>query len=689
MNTVVCAKTNQDIILLDQIANSGEGKVWTTNWSRMLAKIYHHPTPDRFAKLKAMIIHQPDDPNKQLNHNSFAFPQSLIKDNQGNLIGFLMPQIIGGIELINIYNPKIRKSKKLEVDWHFLHYVALNIASIMAAIHREGYIIGDIKPQNILVNSQALPSFIDTDSFQVRHPYRDQIYPCLVGTDGYTPPELIGKDFHNIEQYIYHDNFRLGVLIYQLLFSYHPFSLGHWQGAGDKPEQNELIKQGIWIESDHNLLIHNQNTIPLNILHPAIQKLFKKCFNEGYSQPHLRPSAEDWFYGLSQGVNHLKVCDKIDSHVHSSLENNCYWCDRKSKLGADIFELPTGIKSTSKTRLKNTNSNNQTKKKSNSQQNINTTTSSFTSLKIFSALDTNEILKQVGENITVVGKIHSVKEVGNLKIINFNTYNKKDKLQSFKAVFYGNQLNSGLIQFNPVIDLDTLISWVGKFVIVSGKVEIYNHPTNGTFYPQIILVYSSQIEKIKAKDVNNQTNIDDQSQQKSSNQPVTPVKVSTPPQQSSSTQSTYSYSYVKLNSPPFQAQPAPTVTPLSTTTQSSPTQNQNSQNTQSNQSNSTSNSSDSFGCFALLIIILIVIILPLFVGLKLGAGWGIMAFLITFCVCVSFSSYQNGDLEGFKAGISLFVLPLSFMTGITWFYGIGWGILGLIISFFLGALFLP
>ena len=362
MNTVVCAKTNQDIILIDQIADSGEGEVWTTNWSRMLAKIYHHPTPDRFAKLEVMITHQPDDPNKHLNHYSFAFPQSLIKDNQGNLIGFLMPQITGGIELINIYNPKIRKSKKLEVDWHFLHYVALNIASIMAAIHREGYIIGDIKPQNILVNSKALPSFIDTDSFQVKHPYRDQIYPCLVGTDGYTPPELVGEDFHNIEQYIYHDNFRLAVLIYQLLFSYHPFALGNWEGAGEKPEQNELIKQGIWIESDHHLLTHNQNTIPLNIVHPALQKLFKKCFNEGHNKPHLRPSAEDWFYGLSQGVNHLKVCDQIDSHVHSNLENNCYWCERKSKLGADIFALPTGIKSTSKIRIKNTNNNNQTKK---------------------------------------------------------------------------------------------------------------------------------------------------------------------------------------------------------------------------------------------------------------------------------------------------------------------------------------
>jgi len=336
-------------------------------------------------------------------------------------------------------------------------------------------------------------------------------------------------------------------------------------------------------------------------------------------------------------------------------------------------------------------------------------------------------LLQVGENITVIGKIYSIKELGNIKIINFNSYNKQDKLQSFKAVIKRNQLNSGLIQFNPVIDLDTLISWVGKFVIVSGKVEIYNHPTNGTFHPQIILVDSSQIEKIKAKDANNllystvdnnQTNIHDQSQQKSSNPPVTPVKVSTSPQQSSSSQNTYSYTYVKPNAPSFQAQPAPKVTPIITTKQSSPTQstyssanvkqsspsfqaqpaskttpitttkqssltkNQNSQNTRSNQSNSTSNSNGLFGCLGFLI----VIILTLFMVIKLGIGWGIMALLITSFICLSISSYLDGDLENFKNNISLFVLPLSFMTGITWFYGIGWGILGLIISFILSAI---
>ncbi|MBC1223792.1 hypothetical protein GNF10_22505 [Nostoc sp. UCD121] len=35
-----------------------------------------------------------------------------------------------------------------------------------------------VKQQNIVVNDRALPSIIDTDSFQVRNPVNGKIYRC-------------------------------------------------------------------------------------------------------------------------------------------------------------------------------------------------------------------------------------------------------------------------------------------------------------------------------------------------------------------------------------------------------------------------------------------------------------------------------------------------------------------------------
>ncbi|MFM5889777.1 MAG: protein kinase domain-containing protein, partial [Dolichospermum sp.] len=165
-----------------------------------------------------MIDNSPTEPNSHLGHVSFAWPKSVLKNAQGNFVGFLMPEIKGGKELIDVYNPQRRKQLKLEIDWRFLHTTALNIASIIAALHEAGYVLGDIKPQNILVNNRALPSIIDTDSFQIKNPRNSKVYRCLVGSEGYTPPELMGKDFDIIEQTEVHDRFRLGVIIYQLLF---------------------------------------------------------------------------------------------------------------------------------------------------------------------------------------------------------------------------------------------------------------------------------------------------------------------------------------------------------------------------------------------------------------------------------------------------------------------------------------
>ncbi|MFM6752087.1 MAG: helix-hairpin-helix domain-containing protein, partial [Dolichospermum sp.] len=318
MTVLTCAITGKSITLLGQeIANSGEAKVWRTNENGYLAKIYHSPTPERVQKLAVMIDNSPTEPNSHLCHVSFAWPKSVLKNAQGNFVGFLMPEIKGGKELIDVYNPQRRKKLELEIDWRFLHTTALNIASIIAALHEAGYVLGDIKPQNILVNNRALPSIIDTDSFQIKNPRNSKVYRCLVGSEGYTPPELMGRDFDIIEQTEVHDRFRLGVIIYQLLFGGNSPFQGKWTGAGETPDINELICQGLWVNGSTNLIAAVARTISLEVVHPAIQRCFLKCFNDGHNNPNSRPTAREWLKALKVGNNNLTVCDRVDSHYYS------------------------------------------------------------------------------------------------------------------------------------------------------------------------------------------------------------------------------------------------------------------------------------------------------------------------------------------------------------------------------------
>jgi serine/threonine protein kinase len=230
-------------------------------------------------------------------------------------------------------------------NWYYLHITALNTAWIIQAIHDKGYVLGDIKPQNILVNDRALVAVIDTDSFQVRDSQTRKIYRCTVGSEGFTPVELLGQDFAITEQTEVHDRFRLAVLIHYLLFGYHPFS-GEWKGSGDSPEQTELIRKGFWYGGQNSLIGASQNTIPLDVVHPEVKRLFLKCFNEGHSAPHLRPTAEDWHNALQVAVNDLKICSNITNHHYSQTHGKCYWCERKVKLGIDIFPAVTSTSPT-------------------------------------------------------------------------------------------------------------------------------------------------------------------------------------------------------------------------------------------------------------------------------------------------------------------------------------------------------
>lgn len=330
-------RNNQPVLLTKRLANSGEGEVWETNLNGYLAKIYHSPTPERIDKLKVMLANPPEDPMRSHGHISIAWIEDLLKNGSGSYVGFLMPAISNSKELTHVYHPGLRQKTAPGFNWYYLHITALNVAWIVEAIHNKGYVVGDMKMQNILVNDRALVAVLDTDSFQVHDPQTNKLYRCNVGSEGFTPAELLGKDFSTIDRTEYHDRFGLGVSIYQLLFGTHPFSEGTWTGLGDPPEQTERIRKGLWLYGKAKSFSPSNNTIPLSIIHEELQLLFFRCFNDGHFDPRLRPTAKEWHYTLQNAVKDLEPCQKIDNHHHSKHSSKCYWCERAAKLGVDIF----------------------------------------------------------------------------------------------------------------------------------------------------------------------------------------------------------------------------------------------------------------------------------------------------------------------------------------------------------------
>ncbi len=354
---IFCSKLRKSVTLLEKIASSGEGEVWKISDSKYLAKIYHQPTIEREEKLNIMI----NNPPPKL--ESLAWPYSLVyQSRQKQFLGFLMPYIKDAKPLHEVYLPKLRKKLPFLVNWKFLHKTALNLVTVVKNVHDQGYVIGDMKHQNILVNSEALPTIIDIDSFQVIDPKTHKIHPCGVLSEGFNPPELLkelrlGKDIKNIQQYQTHDNFRLAVIIYFLIFGYHPFS-GEWVGSGEKPNKiDDLVENGDWPYGKNSRIRPGITTIPFDVqplpFYSQLKTYFLQCFNEGHNNPNRRPTAKDWENALEKALKSLVLCDHYqkdftkpfsipifyERHYYEQNYQKCYWCERAKpeNLGVDVF----------------------------------------------------------------------------------------------------------------------------------------------------------------------------------------------------------------------------------------------------------------------------------------------------------------------------------------------------------------
>ena len=241
------AGPGQSILLAEKLGEGGEGSVWSIVGRPEVAKIYtgQAATPEREQKLMLMLANPPhDDMLARLGHVSIAWPTALVYQS-GSFVGFLMPRLSDSFKILDIYNPKLRRAKWPGFNWKYLVHTALNLSIAVHALHDRNYIIGDINEGNILVNGQALVSLIDTDSFQVEDS-AGQVYRCPVGKDEFTPPELHGIQFNQVNRLPQHDYFGLAVLIFLLLMEgNHPYS-GVMQVDNPSPDPDNIycLKSG-------------------------------------------------------------------------------------------------------------------------------------------------------------------------------------------------------------------------------------------------------------------------------------------------------------------------------------------------------------------------------------------------------------------------------------------------------------
>jgi len=316
-----------------RLGKGGEGDVYgLAGRTDRAVKIYKvELRPSRESKVRAMV-----EARLAESTSLVAFPFDVVTDTGGVFSGFSMRLVAGYRPLHELYSPKSRKIHFPKANYRFLVRVAQNVARAVATVHQAGCIIGDLNHSGVLVGQDATVALIDADSFQFS--LKGRLYPCVVGTEDFTPPELHGISLSTVTRTQAHDNFGLAVAIFQILaMGKHPYA-GRFNGPdlslGQSIAQNRFAFSVT--RRSETRTTPPPGSVQLADLSPSISTAFENAFglNAAY-----RPDPAVWVSLLQDLENSLRKCSTVPSHYFPDAAGSCLWCRLAAQSGVEMFPL--------------------------------------------------------------------------------------------------------------------------------------------------------------------------------------------------------------------------------------------------------------------------------------------------------------------------------------------------------------
>ncbi len=330
MNRYFCSN-GQQYELGEEIKSEGQGRICRVKGDpNLLAKIYlRRPSNTQIQKLSCLIHARPEDLQ-----DCTAWPLATLAESQGAPpCGYIMKYFPGSPPIRYMSMP-LRMQFLPHVTYLNLVVVSRNIAAVIAMIHKNGYVVGDLNEKNFIIVDDGKVVALDCDSFQVT--LGNATLTCDVGVPEYTAPELCGKGaYADLIRTPNHDCFALAMIIFKLLMlSRNPYMGLNPNGNGD-PEKLAVkydYAYGKGAQATGNLPPENA---PLIGYLPAE---IRDAFELAFARPNLeRPSALLWIQYLDTLAKQLKLCDLCADHHYPAHNSRCCWCDYAQRTSIAAF----------------------------------------------------------------------------------------------------------------------------------------------------------------------------------------------------------------------------------------------------------------------------------------------------------------------------------------------------------------
>lgn len=325
------------------LGSGGEAEVFRVPGRPDLAeKRWRNPTLAQARKLSVMLAHPPEGATFE-GHVNLAWPTSEVRGPAGAVVGFRMPAVDleRSLPVFTAYNPDARRQRLAGITWRHLVRTSRNLASVVAALHRAGYVVGDLNESNVLVDRRALVTILDCDSIQVADPGTGEVHHCGVARPEFLAPELSGRDLSSTGRRLSSDRFALAVMVFLLLREgVHPYA-GIWRGRGEPPDLSARMRGRRFPHVPLTRVNPPPGSLRLRGLGLRFRLLFIRAFVLGPWLKPARPAASAWESALSRLESRLTECPRSTSHVHLR-RRNCPWCRRVDRGFPDPFPSVTG-----------------------------------------------------------------------------------------------------------------------------------------------------------------------------------------------------------------------------------------------------------------------------------------------------------------------------------------------------------